>query len=291
MEQLGKEFSIIYINETGLKLNETDLIRAIQGAEYIIAGTEKFSETVLKSTKCLRAISRVGVGTDSIDLAEASARDIRVLTTPEAPVVAVSEHALALLLAALKRIPQYNAAVRSGDHSIGPGSLLSGKTVGIIGLGRVGRRLSEVLACMGCRIQYFDPYLVSSSGADWTPVLSLEELVRTSDIISIHASPDRKGAPIIDVKILGECKKGMTLINTARGSLIDEPALEQAVKDGTIASAGLDVFSDEPYRGPLLQYPQIIVTPHVASNTRESRAQMEHEAVNNLILQKRSVAT
>ncbi len=287
MKELEADFFVVYTNQTGARLSEQDLISAIKNAEYVIAGTEQFSQRVLESADKLRAISRVGVGTDSIDLHYASEHEIQVLNTPEAPVISVSEHALALLLAALKRIPQYNQNIRNGDYTIEPGILLSGKTVGIVGLGRIGRRFASVLSALGCKIQYYDPYCKSSPDTSWSSSSSLVDLVMTSDIISLHSPPMTDGSPLISAEILERCKQGSVIINTARGSLIDESALEKAIQKGIIASAGLDVLSKEPYSGTLLKYPQVILTPHVASNTLESRDLMESEAVQNLIFVKR----
>ncbi|MGD0534536.1 MAG: NAD(P)-dependent oxidoreductase [Methanoregula sp.] len=286
-QKIEDDFSIIYINTSGARLSEDELIQAVKNAEYVIAGTEHFSKRVLESAKKLRAISRVGVGIDAIDTIAAARLNITILNTPEAPVIAVTEHALALLLAILKRIPAYNSRVRQGDQSIQPGLLLSGKTVGIAGLGRIGFRFASLLSQMGCHIRYYDPYLKVPVPENWRSSSSLEELVGTSDIVSLHAAPKSDGTPIIDASTLRKARPGLILINTARGSLIDESALEQAIQDGIISAAGLDVFSKEPYTGTLLKYPQIIITPHVASNTLESRRQMEYEAVENIIRVKR----
>jgi len=287
MRELEAEFTIVYSNSTGNRLSESDLISAIQDAEYVIAGTEIFSKKVIDSSKKLRVISRVGVGTDSIDIHHALHRNIQILNTPEAPVISVTEHTLGLLLAVLKRIPQYNQNVREGDYSVEQGVLLSGKVVGIIGLGRIGHRFATVLTALGCRIQYYDPFLKSIPPDTWISVPSIKDLVRTSDIISLHAPPKSNGSPLIDSSVLKNCKKGLIIINTARGVLIDESALELAIQEGLVASAGLDVFLKEPYSGTLLKYSQVIVTPHVASNTAESRSQMESEAVKNIIRAKR----
>jgi D-3-phosphoglycerate dehydrogenase / 2-oxoglutarate reductase len=287
IKELESEFSVIFRNATGSRLSETEMIRALKDAEYVIAGTEPFSKKVLECCGNLKVISRVGVGTDSIDLQTASKRNILVLNTPEAPVISVSEHTLALLLAVMKRIPEYNNNVHGGNFSVKPGSLLYGKTVGIIGLGRIGYRFASILACMGCKIQFHDPFFTRHLSEDWTPVRDLEDLVRTSDIISLHAPPKQDGSPILTSALFKTCKKGMILINTARGALIDETALELALQEGIVASAGLDVFLQEPYSGSLLKYSQVIVTPHIASNTVESREQMETEAVGNLIRAKK----
>ena len=290
MQKLTEEFSVDYVNSTGSRLSEEDLISAIKDSGYVIAGTEPFSARVLESSGKLKAISRVGVGTDSIDGKTAREHNIRILNTPEAPVIAVAEHALSLILTILKNIPSYNNRARMKDPAIEPGLLLHGKTVGIVGLGRIGFRLASLVGMMGCRVQYFDPFVGKKPENSWKRTDTVEDLFSTSDIISLHAPPGAGGAPFVDEKVIRSARPGMILINTARGSLIDEKALEEAIKNGIIRAAGLDVFSTEPYSGTLLNYPQVIVTPHVASNTQESRRQMEEEAVENIIRVKRELA-
>jgi len=289
MQKLTEEFSVEYINSTGSRLSEEELLSSIKDTEYVIAGTEPFSARVLESSKKLKAISRVGVGTDSIDGKTAKEQNIRILNTPEAPVIAVAEHALALILTILKNIPSYNNRARIKDQTIEPGHLLQGKTVGIVGLGRIGFRLASLVSMMGCRVRYFDPYPGKNPEISWKRAGTIEDLFSTSDIISLHAPPGTDGTPLVDERIIRCARPGMVLINTARGSLIDEKALEDAIKNGIIRAAGLDVFSKEPYSGTLLNYPQVIITPHVASNTQESRRQMEEEAVENIIRVKREL--
>jgi D-3-phosphoglycerate dehydrogenase len=283
MERLRSRFDVIYINRSGRRLTREELIEALDGADAAIAGTEWFSRPVLAATKNLRAISRVGVGLDSIDLQAAAERDIRVFNTPDAPVQAVAEHALALLLALLKHIPAYNDRVRCGDHTVRSGGLLAGKTIGIVGMGRIGLRMATVLDALGCRIVYFDPYLQRPVPRTWRSAASLQALLKEADVVTLHAAPLPNSAPLLDEEMLQFCKRDALIINTARGSLIDENALAAALRDGTVAGAGLDVAQTEPLSGPLLEFPQVIVTPHVASNTRETRAQMEMEAVENLL--------
>lgn len=287
MKKLNDEFEIVYINSTGLRLSENDLMSAIRNAEYVIAGTEIFSKKVLEESINIRVISRVGVGIDNIDITTAEKHRIHILNTPEAPGFAVAEHTLALLLTILKNIPKYNNQMRSGNSAVEPGLMLSGKTVGIVGLGRIGYRVATMLAALGCTIYYYDPYIRSSPPTEWFSVSSLENLVSYVEVVSLHSAPQKKGTAIFDSRIFAQCKKGIIIINTARGSLIDERALADALDAGIVAAAGLDVFPMEPYNGKLLKYHQVIVTPHVASNTIESRQQMEMEAVEHIVDAKR----
>ncbi len=287
MKKIKDEFEIVYINSTGLRLSENDLISAVKNTEFVIAGTELFSKRVLEVSTNLKAISRVGVGIDNIDITTAEKSNICILNTPEAPGLAVAEHTLSLLLTILKNIQKYNSQMRSGNYNVEPGLMLSGKTVGIVGLGRIGYKIATMLAALGCTIYYFDPYLRCSPPNEWILVSSLENLVSSVEVISLHTSQQKEGVALFDSRIFTQCRKGMILINTARGSLIDEGALIDALDAGIVAAAGLDVFPTEPYTGELLKYPQVIVTPHVASNTIESRQQMEMEAVEHIIDAKR----
>jgi D-3-phosphoglycerate dehydrogenase len=283
MKELVKAFRISYINTSGNRLTEEDLIKNIRGAEGLIAGTEPYTEKVLKSIPELRVISRVGVGLDNIDLEYAKKAGIIVTNTPDAPVESVAEHTIGLIFSVLKHIPEYNERVHHGDYSIRPNTMLSHKNLGIIGLGRIGQRVASLLQPMGVRILYYDPFVKGEIPRDWARKETLDDLLRESDIVTLHSAPLPGQAPLLGDYAFSQCKRGIILINTARGSLIDENALITALDKKIVSSAGLDVFANEPYHGQLLNYPQVIMTPHVASNTTESRQQMEIEAVRKLI--------
>jgi D-3-phosphoglycerate dehydrogenase len=282
LKKLKENFTLSFINKTGARLSETDLINALGNVQGVIAGTETFSRGVIVQCSSLKVISRVGVGTDSIDLAAARDLGIQIVTTPNSPVQSVAEHTLALILSAMKTTPQYNEQMRKNNHAIIAGSLLSGKTVGIAGMGRIGTRVAEMLECLGCHILFYDPMIAGQTPSTWKRMDSIENLVKGSDILSIHSAPQPDGSPLIDAKVLSHAN-GITIINTARGSLIDEQSLISALSSGKVKAAALDVFPSEPYTGKLLSFSQVIATPHVASNTVESRHQMEMESVNNLI--------
>ena len=282
IEKLKENCTISFINKTGVRLSETDLMNVLENVQGVIAGTETFSRRVIHQSGSLKVISRVGVGTDSIDLAAARDQGIQIVTTPNSPIQSVAEHTLALILSALKNIPLYNEQMRKNNQVLSVGSLLSGKIVGIAGMGRIGTRVAEILECLGCHIKYYDPVIARETPSSWERIDSIENLVKYSDILSIHSAPLTNGSPLINAKVLSQAN-GIILINTARGSLIDEPALITALSSGNVKIAALDVFSSEPYSGKLLTFSQVIATPHVASNTIESRQYMEMEAVNNLI--------
>lgn len=282
-EAFKKRCTVSFFNTTGRRLTEDELIQALDGADAVIAGTEQISERVFTTCPRLRIISRVGVGLDNIDLASAKKNHISILSTPQAPVQAVAEHAIALLLSLMKHIPMYNVNMRCGNYSLKSGSLLHGKTVGIVGMGRIGTKVASYLENFGCRIFYYDPFNPNVFSISWERAAHLEDVMARSDILSIHSPPQPDGSPIITAELIEHCRRGMIIINTSRGSVLDEQALMKGLDSGAISGAGLDVFSVEPYEGPLLKYPQVVVTPHVSSNTKESRDQMETEAVDNLL--------
>lgn len=282
-ELLDEGDTLIYKNQTGKRLNENELSEILKEANGVIAGTEPFTEEVLMRAPKLKVISRVGVGIDNIDIRIAQKNGVIIRNTPKSPASAVAEHTLALILSILKRITMYNSNMRKGIYEVKPGGMLSGKEVGVVGLGRIGYKVAEFLDFFGCKIYYYDPFIDSKKENRWFKKENLEELVSSVDILTLHATSKKGDEALINEKILDKCRDGMILINAARGALVDEIALVNAIEIGKIAGAGLDVFPEEPYYGRLLNYPQVITTPHVASNTVESRAEMEHEAIENLI--------
>ena len=227
----------------------------------------------------------MGVGTDSIDLDYARSHNIQVFNTPNAPVKAVAEHTLALMLSLLKCVPQYDQKVKKGDLTIGTGELIGEKTIGIIGLGRIGFQVASILSCFGSKIIFFDPYLTRKSGIpqEWTRMENLESVLSAADIITLHATPSAEHHALLDRQAFSSCKKGIIIINTARESLIDEEDLVTAIRDGIVGGIALDVFDKKHMAALIDATPNIILTPHIASNTRHSRSEMENEAVNNLI--------
>jgi D-3-phosphoglycerate dehydrogenase len=281
--KLSEKTNLVFINASGQRLKGSVLSDAIKDAEGIIAGTELYTKEILNAAPSLRVISRVGVGLDNIDLEYAKKRGIRVLNTPLAPGDAVAEHTIALIYSVMKRIPQYYENTRKGDFSIRQGLMIIGKTVGIIGLGHIGQKVARSLDALGTKIIYYDPFHKKDLPTRWRKTGNIEDLLRTADIITLHIPPQPGNKPILDESAFACCKEGVVIINTARSSLIDEPALAHALDSGIVSAAGLDVLSVEPYKGPLVNYPQVIITPHVASNTEESRQQMEIEAVENMI--------
>jgi D-3-phosphoglycerate dehydrogenase / 2-oxoglutarate reductase len=270
-------------NPYGRRLSEAevaDLVREHQPVG-LIAGVEPLTRRVLMAATGLRVISRCGVGVDSIDLEAARELGIAVCTTPEAPVQSVAELTVGLMLAAIRRIPQTDAAVRSGGWPDPAGNLLGGRTVGVVGCGRIGSAVASLVSGFGCNVLGCDPVVTKH---DVCTMVSLDELLEASDIVTLHAPSVESTRRMINASTLSQMRQEAILVNTARGALVDEEALVVALHEGRIAIAALDVFDDEPYAGPLREMAdRTILTSHIASGAREARARMEAESVANLV--------
>ena len=274
----GHDFKI---NETGRHLKGQELIDFIGDSEGVLAGTEKFTKEVLTQLPSLRVISRVGTGVDNIDMNIAEELGIKICRTPVEPADAVCEHVFALVFALLKNLKCHIKNMENDKFEAMPGNNLKGKVFGICGLGIVGKKVAQMAEKLGCSILYYDPYTCSSY---YTAVSDLGYLFELSDIVSIHVSSSVQNKNLINRKILREAKKGLILINTSRGNVIEESAVFDFASSGLIRGVGLDVYEVEPYCGPLCRLDNVITTPHVASNTYETRLLMEGSAVSNLLV-------
>jgi len=244
----------------------------------LIAGLETLDREVLGKCR-VQAISRVGAGLSNVDLEAARDLGIRVFNTPDAPTSAVAELTIGAMLCLLRMISLMDQALHEGKWQKKIGIQLQGKTVAIIGFGRIGRRVAEMLSPFDVRILVVDPFIDESACAVYRKA-NLQAALPEADIVTIHSSGQDC---IIGEKEFPILKKGAYLLNVARGGVISEKALEKALEDGTVAGAWLDTFEEEPYKGPLSNYPNVILTPHVGSYTAECRLQMENEAVDNLL--------
>lgn len=265
-------------NKFSRKLNKNEALKLCSGCVGIIAGTEIYDSDILGKLPQLKAISRCGVGIDNIDQEAAKKKGIKIFNTPQAPTFAVAELTVALILNLLRKVSQAHIAIINGRWEKLMGDLLYGKKVGIIGLGRIGKKVSELLKSFGCKIAYADPH-IKGRQADLKR-LSLTELLIWADIITVHITGNDK---IIGKKELRLMKKGAWLINTSRGGVVDEDALYKALKEGQLSGAALDVFGREPYIGALRQLSNVILTSHIGSYAKETRIQMERLAVKNLL--------
>jgi len=250
----------------------------------MIAGTEKLDRDVLLKAGSLKVISRCGAGMDNVDREAAKKLGIKVYNTPDAPTQAVAELTLGLILGLLRNISKNDREIRKGIWNKEMGNLLSGKTIGIVGLGRIGRKLIELMEPFKLKVIACEPFpedkFVKQNNIRLMP---LEELLHEADIVSLHVPYNNETKNLIDRGKLSLMKKSAILINASRGGIIVEPDLEKALLDGVIKGAALDVFEKEPYNGPLKNMENVILTSHIGSYARESRIKMEMEAVDNLI--------
>ncbi len=263
--------------------SEDRLIERIGAADVVlnIRATSKFTERVIAQCPRLRLISVWGTGTDHVDLPAAARHGVLVTNTPGVSAISIAEHALTLLLGVARRIPQLDAATRRGEWPRGQSIELHAKTCGVIGLGAVGRRFAHIAAGIGMRVIAWTMHPRPEPGVEF---VELDELYRSSDVVSIHLrlSPATEG--FIGSRQLALMKPTAILLNTARGAIIDEAALIDALAAGRLAGAGLDVFSAEPLPPghPLAQLSNVVITPHCAGITPEALEAGLRMAVENI---------
>lgn len=261
------------------------LIASLASADaLIVRSATQVTAQILEASPNLRVIGRAGVGVDNVDLDAATRRGILVMNTPGGNAVSVAEHTLALLMSVARRIPQHNAAIHAGrwEKSGSQGVELRGKTLGLVGLGRVGNEVARRARAMEMLVLAYDPYVSESAARDAGVELSgLNELLERSDFVSLHAALSPATEKLINAEKLSHFKSGAVLVNAARGELVDEAALADALRSGKLSGAGLDVFAVEPPKdSPLIGLANAVFTPHIAGSTREAQ-----EEVGTLIAQ------
>lgn len=271
-------------NPYGRKLTEDEVIALASDCVGIVAGVEPLSARVMDALPKLKVISRVGIGMDSVDLDYAKNKGIVVRNTPDGPTRPVAELTLAMTMSLLRKIPQADAALKEKQWKKQTGNLLYDKVVGVIGLGRIGRLVSEFFRGLGNPVVGYDPY----ADSDWAKskgveLLSFEDLLRSSDIITLHVPGNADGTAVIGKPEIDMMKSTTFLINVSRGGVVEEEALFQALKSGQLRGAAVDVFIEEPYQGPLTELENIVLTPHLGSYAEEGKLLMEIDAVKNLL--------
>jgi len=282
LQNLQNQGFEIVLNPYGRKLKESELLELLDDDVVgMIAGVEPITRDVLSSAKSLKVISRCGIGTDSVDLVAAEEMGIPVHITPTAPVIAVAELTVSLILATLRRISEADRQLRAGTWKPLMGRLLASQVVGLLGYGRVGNRVGQLLKAFGSKRIAYDIFC-DSLFADTVCVSSLDEFLKLATVVTIHIPYNATNHHLINREFISKMQAGSILINTARGGIIDEDALYDALVSGHLAGAALDVFEEEPYSGKLLSLPQVISTPHMGSYAKEARTQMEEEASHNL---------
>lgn len=277
LEASGVPFTL---NTTGRRVEPGQLIEQGRTAAVIIAGVERYDAQTLAALPHLRCISRCGVGVDAIDLEIARARGIAVANTPDPPVNAVAELALTMMLALSRNLPRQAVAARAGGWARLEAHLLGARRVGIVGLGRIGRRVAALAQAFGSEVWGADPQPDAAwAAAQGVRVVPLDELLAACEIVSIHASGAGPVPLTLDAAEVGRMRPGAILINLGRGGMVDEDALSEALRSGHLFGAGLDVYRQEPYDGPLCTLDNVILTPHAATLTVETRSAMERQCV------------
>ena len=272
------------INPLSRKLNSDELIQYASNSIGIIAGTENYSKTILNQLHNLKTISRLGVGIDNIDLDYANKKGIKLFTTSTSPALAVSELSLGLMIDLYRNLSNSNNKLKLGNWDKYMGRLLSGKILGIIGLGNIGKTFVKLVQGFNLDILAFDE-IKDNAFAEKNKVTycDIDTLLTKSDIVSLHLNLSDKTQNFLNEERLNMMKPGSILINTSRGEVVDEESLYKILKEEKIFGAGLDVFRNEPYSGNLLNLNNVIVTPHIGSYAREIRIKMELESIENLI--------
>jgi D-3-phosphoglycerate dehydrogenase len=262
---------------SGVGLDREDLEEQLADAQaLIVRSATQVDAAMVRRAPLLKVIGRAGIGVDNIDIAAATQAGIVVVNAPQANVISAAEHAMALLLGQARHIPRADAALRSGvwDRKSYRGVELHGRTLGVIGLGRIGSLVAQRAQAFGMRVVAHDPYV----GADLArrlgvePPGSLDELFAEADFITIHLPLTAETAGMINAETLARMKPGVRIVNASRGGIIDEDALAEAIRSGRVAGAALDVFAVEPIsQSPLFELPQVVVTPHLGASTREAQ--------------------
>lgn len=258
-----------------------DLASSLSDAEILIVrSATKVTADLLTHAPKLKIVARAGVGLDNVDKEACEKRGIKVLNTPGASSNAVAELAVGLMFAVSRKICKADAGMKAGKwlKKELTGTELSGKTLGIVGLGRIGTLLAAKASALGMKIAYFDPAATLPVGKKVT----LDELFSSSDFISLHVPLTEQTKNMVNSASLAKMKKSAVLINTARGGLVDEEALYSALKEGRLAGAALDVYPQEPYTGKLCSLGNVVLTPHVAGSTAEAQMRIGLELVEKL---------
>lgn len=252
------------------------LLAAVPEADaLLVRSATTVDAEVLAAAPKLKIVARAGVGLDNVDVAAATERGVLVVNAPTSNIHSAAEHAIALLLAAARQIPAADASLHAHEwkRSSFSGTEIFGHTVGVVGLGRIGQLVAQRLAAFGAHVVAYDPYVSPARAAQLgIELLTLEELLGRADFISVHLPKTPETAGLIGKEALAKTKPGVIIVNAARGGLVDEAALAEAITSGHVRGAGIDVFASEPCTdSPLFDLPQVVVTPHLGASTEEAQ--------------------
>ncbi|HEY6423424.1 MAG TPA: phosphoglycerate dehydrogenase [Pseudonocardiaceae bacterium] len=272
LDVFGDEFDVRHVDGT----DRQALFEALASADaLLVRSSTRVDAEALGHAPGLKVVARAGVGLDNVEVPAATERGVMVVNAPTSNIVSAAEHAVALLLAVARRIPAADASLHRGEwkRSSFGGVELSGKTVGVVGLGKIGQLVAQRLAAFGVELIAYDPYVSPARAAQLgIELVELDELLSRSDAISIHLPKTPETLGLIGADQLAKTKPGVLIVNAARGGLVDEQALADAVRGGQVGGAGIDVFATEPCTaGPLFELPQVVVTPHLGASTAEAQ--------------------
>jgi D-3-phosphoglycerate dehydrogenase len=272
LDALGDGVEVRHVDGT----DRPALLEAVADADaLLVRSATQVNAEVFAASRKLKVVARAGVGLDNVEVPAATANGVMVVNAPTSNIVSAAEHAVALLLAVARQIPFAHETLQNHEwkRSKFNGVELNGKTVGVVGLGKIGQLFAQRIAAFGTTLIAYDPYVSAQRAAQLgIELVTLEELLERADAISIHLpkTPETKG--LIGAEQLAKAKRGVIIVNAARGGLIDEEALAEAVKEGQVGGAGIDVFSTEPTtESPLFNVPGIVVTPHLGASTTEAQ--------------------
>src|SRR4051794_31417342 len=259
-----------------LDLSPDDLLSAVKGAHaLIIRSATKVTADVIDAGTDLVVVGRAGIGLDNVDVEHATKRGVMVVNAPQSNTLSAAEHTMALLLAQARNVPQAHAALKQGrwERSRWEGVELADKVLGIVGLGRIGKLVAQRASSFGMRLIAYDPYVSGERARQMNiELVGLDELVRLSDFVTIHVAKTKETVGLVGKELLAKAKPGIRIINVARGGIVDEEALAEAIREGRVGGAALDVFAEEPTtESPLFELDSVVVTPHLGASTREAQ--------------------
>lgn len=274
-----------FINPLGRRLTESELAEMAVEYDVIIAGTEPITTKVYRNAPNLKMISRVGIGVDSVDLNEARNRNIKVSYTPDAPAPAVAELTLSHVMSLLRHTHEANLLMHSGEWHRFAGRRLENVDIGIIGMGRIGTKVANIFSLLGARKIHCNDINIDTLAAlpDRCVVSDIATIQRECDVITLHTPLTPATDNFVDQQFLSQLKPSSVIVNTARGQIVDEAALADALENGRIAGAAIDVFSFEPYSGALKNMSKCLLSAHMGSMSKDCRAQMEIEATREAV--------
>ena len=285
MQKLRSFADSLVFNPVGKPLSEDELIPLLSDCDGCIAGVDPFSAKVLANVPNLKVISRYGVGVDQVDIPAAKAKNIVVCNTPGANSQAVADLTIALLLCVARHVPILDRKTREGQWPRSTGMELYGKTIGILGLGAIGRGVAKRAGGFSMKILAYDPFIDRNYAASNGIIpADFDTVTQEADFLCLHMPLTAETRRIISADVMKAMKKGAVIVNTARGGLIDEGAAYELLVSGHLGGMGLDVFETEPPpKSPLFELENVVLTPHTASHTKEATEAMAEVSVQNLI--------